>query len=137
MAEGGGKRPRQTPMQCWGCKGDHNYRDFPHRKDKVRAVHNVQQVETMEYMGKRVPRIYVALDNNQVVFQPHTIEMEGMINNHALTILIDSRASHSVGVSGSLEEILPIVLCNFLLSLPSLGIPCPMDFSPISGVTHY
>jgi hypothetical protein len=30
-----------------------------------------------------------------------------------------------VGVSGSLEEILPVVLCNFLLSLTSLGIPLP------------
>jgi hypothetical protein len=28
---------------------------------------------------------------------------------------------------------LPVVLSNFMLSLPSLGIPLPMDFSPISG----
>jgi hypothetical protein len=61
----------------------------------VRSVHNVQKVETMEDMGKRVPRIYAALDNKQDEFQSHMIEIEGMINNHALTILIDSRASHS------------------------------------------
>ena len=23
MDEVGGKRPRNTPMQCWGCNGDH------------------------------------------------------------------------------------------------------------------
>jgi hypothetical protein len=95
MAEVGGKRPKQTPMECWGCKGDHRYRDCPHRKDKMRVVHNVQQDETVEDMGRRVPRIYAALDNKQVEFQSHMIEVEGMINNHAFTILIDSGASHS------------------------------------------
>jgi hypothetical protein len=41
-----------------------------------------------------------------------------------------------MGISVSLERILHVVLCNFLLSLPSLGIPCPVDFSPSSSVTH-
>jgi hypothetical protein len=43
----------------------------------------------------------------------------------------------AVGVSGSLEEILHVYWCKFLLSFPSLGIPCPVEFSPSSGVTHY
>jgi hypothetical protein len=76
-------------MECWGCKGNHRYRDCPHRNDKVRVVHNVQQDETMEDMGSRIPRIYAALDNKQVEYQSHMIEVEGMINNHAFTILID------------------------------------------------
>jgi hypothetical protein len=71
------------------------YRDFPHRKDKVRDIHHVQHLETMEDMGRRVTRIYVALDNKQADFQSHMIEVEGMINNHAFTILIESEASHS------------------------------------------
>jgi hypothetical protein len=37
-------------------------------------------------------RIYAALDNKQAEFQSHMIEVEGMINNHAFTILIDSRS---------------------------------------------
>jgi hypothetical protein len=41
------------------------YRDFPHMSDKVRYVHNVQQDETMEYMGISIPRIYAVLDNKQ------------------------------------------------------------------------
>jgi hypothetical protein len=95
MAEGDGKRPRQTPMQCWGCKGDHKYRYFLYRKDKVGVVHHAQQAEIVQDMGRRVPRIYAALDKKQVEFQSHMIEVEGMINNHALTILIDSGASRS------------------------------------------
>jgi hypothetical protein len=52
-------------MECWGCKENHRYRDCPHRKDKVRTIHNVQQAEIVEDMGSRMPRIYVALDNKQ------------------------------------------------------------------------
>jgi hypothetical protein len=95
MDEVGGKRSRKTPIQCWCCKGDKKYRYCPHKSGKVRFFHNVKQVETMEDMGRRVPRIYEALDNKQVMFQSHMIEVEGMINNHPFTILIDSGASHS------------------------------------------
>jgi hypothetical protein len=49
----------------------------------------------MEDMGSIIPRIYAALDNKQVEYQLHMIEVEGMINNHPFTILIDSGASHS------------------------------------------
>jgi hypothetical protein len=87
--------PRPPPMECWGCKGNHRYRDCPHRKDKARTVHTVQQAETVEDMGSRMPRIYAALDNKQAEFQSHMIEVEGMINNRPLVILIDSGASHS------------------------------------------
>jgi hypothetical protein len=51
MAEVGEKRPMKTPIQCLGCKGDHKYRDCPHKSDKVKIVHNLQQVEIMEDMG--------------------------------------------------------------------------------------
>jgi hypothetical protein len=95
MIKTGGQRPRQPPIQCWGCKGDHKCRDCPHKSEKVRVVHNVQQGETVKDMGKNVPRIYASLDNNQVEFQSHMIEVEGMINNQTIAILIDSGASHS------------------------------------------
>jgi hypothetical protein len=91
----GSQGPRQPPMQCWGCKGDHRFRDCPHRGEKGRTVHNVQRAETVEDMGRNVPRIYVALDNKQAEYQSHMIEVEGMINNQTLSILIDSGASHS------------------------------------------
>jgi hypothetical protein len=46
-------------------------------------------------MGSRIPRMYTSLENKQVKYQSHMIEVEGMINNHPFTILIDSGASHS------------------------------------------
>jgi hypothetical protein len=82
-------------MQCWGCKGDHRFRYCPHKGEKSRVVHNVQQAETMEDMGRYVPRIYATLDNKQAEYQSHMIEVEGMINNQTIAILIDSGTSHS------------------------------------------
>jgi hypothetical protein len=35
-----GKRGR-PPIQCWGCKEDHLYKDFPHRKERVKTMHNI------------------------------------------------------------------------------------------------
>jgi hypothetical protein len=93
--ETGGQRPRQPPIQCCGCKEDHMFRDCPHRGEKGRTVHNVQQAEIVEDMGRNVPRIYAALDNKQSEYQSHMIEVEGMINNQTIVILIDSGASHS------------------------------------------
>jgi hypothetical protein len=95
MIEIEGQRPRKPPIQCWGCKWDHIFRDFPHRGEKFRIVHNIQQDETVKDMGRNVPRIYVALDNKQVEYQSHMIEVEGMINNQIISILIDSEDIHS------------------------------------------
>jgi len=90
MTEAMGQRPRQHPMRCWGCEGDHMYIDCPHRGEKVRTIHNVKQADTMEDMGRNVPRIYIAQNNKQVEFQSHMIEVEGNINNQPIAILIDS-----------------------------------------------
>jgi hypothetical protein len=49
----------------------------------------------VEDMGSRILRIYASLDNKQDDFQSHVIEVEGMINKHTFTILINSGASHS------------------------------------------
>jgi hypothetical protein len=60
------------------------YKYCPHRGENVRNFHNVQQDETVEDMGRNVPRIYVALDKKQVEFQSHVIEVEGRSTNKPL-----------------------------------------------------
>jgi hypothetical protein len=67
----------------------------PHRGEKGRTVHNVQQAEIVEDMRRNLPRIYATLDNKQAEYQSHMIEVEGMINNQTIAILIDSGDSHS------------------------------------------
>jgi hypothetical protein len=69
-------RPRQQSMKGLGCDRNHMFRDCPQGGEKVRNAHNVQQVTTVEDMGRSVPRIYVALDNKKVEFQSHMIEVE-------------------------------------------------------------
>jgi hypothetical protein len=59
------------------------------------TFHNIQEVEIVKYMGGSMPRIYVALDNEQVEYQSPMIEVEGKIDNHPIAILIDSGDSHS------------------------------------------
>jgi Retroviral aspartyl protease len=61
----------------------------------MRIVHDIQEDETVEDMGRRMPRIYASLDNKQAEYQSPMIEVEGKIDNQPISILIDSRASHS------------------------------------------
>jgi hypothetical protein len=53
-------------MECWGCKENHRYRYFPHRNDKVRVLHNVQQAKIMEDMSSRIPGIYAVVSKLSV-----------------------------------------------------------------------
>jgi hypothetical protein len=78
-----GKRPRQQPVQCWRCEGNHLYRDFPHKGERMRIVQKIE-AETMEDMGGSMPRIYAILDNKQAEYQSPMIEVEGKIDNHPI-----------------------------------------------------
>jgi hypothetical protein len=71
------------------------YRDCPHRSEKLRIVHNVQQADAVEDMSINVPRIYAVIENKQDGFQSHMIEVEGKINNQTISILIDLGSIHS------------------------------------------
>jgi hypothetical protein len=84
-----GKRGR-PPIQCWGCKEDHMYKDFPHRKDRVKTVHNIQEATIVKDMG----RIYAALDDQKIEYQSNIIEVEGKIIHHPISIFIDSGEIH-------------------------------------------
>jgi hypothetical protein len=84
-----GKRGRE-PIQCWGCKEDHLYKDFPHRRDKVKTVHTIQEATTV----KDTRIIYATLNDRQVEYQSNMIEVQGKIINQPVSILIDSRAIH-------------------------------------------
>jgi hypothetical protein len=66
------------------------YKDFSHRKDKVKTMHNIQEATIIEYMQ----RIYATLDDRQAEYQSNMIEVEGKIINQHVAILIDSRESH-------------------------------------------
>jgi len=65
MPDSFGKRSRQQPIKCWGREGGYMYKDFPCKGERLRIVHNIQKVDTMEYMGGHMPRIYIALGNKQ------------------------------------------------------------------------
>jgi hypothetical protein len=99
-----GKRSRKQPAQCWACEGNHLYRDYPHKGERVKTTHNIEEVETMEDMGGNMPRIYIALDNKQAYYQSPMIEVEGNIDNQCIAILIDFGSSHSYINSNIVER---------------------------------
>jgi hypothetical protein len=96
--------PRKQPVQCWGCEGNHLYRDFPHKGEIMRTVHNIQEVETIEDMGGSMIRIYASLENNQVEYQSPLNEVEGKIDNQPIANLIDFLPSHSYINSNIVER---------------------------------
>jgi hypothetical protein len=49
-----GKMPRKQLVQCWGCNGNHLYRHHPHKGERIRTIHNIQEVETVENMGGNI-----------------------------------------------------------------------------------
>jgi hypothetical protein len=61
----------------------------------MRTAHNILEAETLEDMGRSMPRIYATLDNKHVEYQSPMIEVEVKINNEPIKILIDSVAIHS------------------------------------------
>jgi hypothetical protein len=100
-----GKMPRKHPIQCWGCKGNKLYRDFPHKGERMRIVHNIQEDETIEDMGGNIPRMYASLDNKQSEYQSPMIEVEGEIDNQRdIEILIDFGVIHSY-INSNIVEI--------------------------------
>jgi hypothetical protein len=80
----------RPPIQCWICKEDYLYKDFPHKKDKVKVVKNIHEDTIVEDMGS----IYASLYDRKEEYQSNMIEVEGKIINHHVVILIDSGASH-------------------------------------------
>jgi hypothetical protein len=70
----------------------------------MRIVHNIQEDDIVEDMGRSMPRIYAALDNKQEEYQSPMIEVEGKIDNQPIAILIDYGASHSY-INPNLVEI--------------------------------
>jgi predicted aspartyl protease len=58
-----------------------------------------------------MPRIYAALNNKQAEYKPPMIEVEGKIDNHPITILIDSGSSHSY-INANIIEIFHLQRSN-------------------------
>jgi hypothetical protein len=76
MAESSGKKRPRSPIKCWGCKGEHMYRYCPHKGDKMRTMHDIQEATTVEdvgRVGRSIPMIYVALEDHD---QSHMILQE-------------------------------------------------------------
>ena len=41
------------------------YNYYPHQGDKMKILHNIKKEETIDDVGKNMPRIYASLDNRK------------------------------------------------------------------------
>jgi hypothetical protein len=41
------------------------YKDCPNKEDKMKTMHNIQEATTVEDMGRNIPRMYAALEDQQ------------------------------------------------------------------------
>jgi hypothetical protein len=55
-------------------------------------------------VARRIPQIYVALDNRQVDYQASMVDMEGMIANQLVSILIDLGSNLSYVAPQTVEK---------------------------------
>jgi hypothetical protein len=39
------------------------YKDFPHGREGMSTMHNIEEVDTMDNVSRSMLRVYVALDN--------------------------------------------------------------------------
>jgi hypothetical protein len=60
-----GKIPRQHPIKYWGCEGDHLYKDFPHKEERMRTMCNIEEYDAVDEVGINMPNMYANLDNRQ------------------------------------------------------------------------
>ena len=77
----------------------------------MRNVHNIKEANMVEDMGRRMQKVYVALDNGQENYQSHKIEVQSKIYNHPIAILIDFGASHGY-IDCNLIEIFKLRRCK-------------------------
>jgi hypothetical protein len=73
MAYPFGKRPRQQLIKCWECEGDHLYRFFPHKGERMRSIHNIQEAQKMKDMqGKHAKDICIlGKQESRISMIPH------------------------------------------------------------------
>eukprot|EP00253_Pinus_taeda_P029447 PITA_29447 len=74
MDNEGSARP---PVQCWGCGEPHYIKNCPHRKESDQ-LSQIYEASTLGDVARTMPRINVALEDQQADYQPTMIEFEGM-----------------------------------------------------------
>jgi hypothetical protein len=106
-----GGKPRQHPIKCLRCEGDNFYKYYPHKGEMMRIVHNIEEVDIVDDVGRSMPRICATLDNRQENYKSHIIEVEGNIDNQPIAILIDCGPSHSY-IDSKIVERFKLKICK-------------------------
>ncbi len=55
----------RSPLECWGCGGDHLHRFCPQQGRNEMTAHNIQVEATTKYVARGIPKINASLENHQ------------------------------------------------------------------------
>ena len=83
-------------VEVLACGKEHIKMDFLQNEGRRPHIYSAQEVQIVGDVGKRIPRIYVALDNTQEDHQVYIIEnMDGKLCGQVVSILIDPRSNYN------------------------------------------
>lgn len=83
------------PLQCWVCGKDHRIKYCLCQRENLRSFQNLDRATMVEDMVREIPRIYVALEDQQTYHQSNVIKVEGKIPKKSISIQIDPGFTHS------------------------------------------
>jgi len=78
------------PLQCWGFKEPHLYRDCPINENMTMTMNNIQEATIVNDMARCRHKINVSEENRRVDHQYSMVEIECTINHKPASILIDT-----------------------------------------------
>lgn len=83
------------PLTCWECDGPHLKRHCPCLTGASNTLHSIQEASTVGDIGRSFHCINAALEDRQADHQSTIVEIEGIVSNHAISVLIDPGATLS------------------------------------------
>jgi hypothetical protein len=88
-------KPKKGPFQCWGCGEPHMLKDYPHSHHDGNMIYCVQEATKINDVSTSMPRIYVAVENQQADHQVSVVELKGIAAKQPIYILIDPTSNLS------------------------------------------
>ena len=90
-------------VKCQECQEPHYVKECLNRRRNYNNVHTIQEEKIVGDVENEMPRIIESLENREDDHQTSMVEVQGMIQNHLVSILIDPGSSLSY-VSPSITE---------------------------------
>ena len=80
--------PRE-PLTYWECGEPHLKRHCPCLTGENKTLHSIREASIVGEIGRNFHSINAALEDRQADHQSTIVDIEGIVSNHAISVLID------------------------------------------------